>query len=100
MAKSTGLVLAAGGIAVANEIVFAPAAAKAAGQDKFLDPWAQFNWRLIPATLILAAILGGFETIAPDFATGLGGLVVLAVLVSPFGNAKSPLENVATTLGY
>lgn len=96
MARSTPLVLAAGGIAAANEVVFAPIAKDERNPDLFGD----FNWRIIPATLILAAVLGGFESVAPDFAVGLGGLVLLATLVIPVGNAPSPVENIVTALGY
>jgi hypothetical protein len=102
--KSTGLVLAAGGIAAANEVIFAPAAGtgnktgpngnNAAGQ-----ALSDFNWRLVPATIILALVLGGFETVAPGFAVGLGGLVLLSVLIVPVGNAPTPLENIAKVIG-
>jgi hypothetical protein len=102
--RSTGLVLAAGAIAAANEVVFAPAVGtgnktgpngtNAAGQ-AFND----FNWRLIPATVILALVLGGFETVAPQFAVGLGGLVLLSVLIIPVGNAPTPVDNLAKFLG-
>jgi hypothetical protein len=91
--RSTGLILAAGGIAIANEALFAPLA----GQG---TPWKNLNWRLIPATALLAVALGGLEQITPGFAVGLAGLTVAAVLIVPYGTAKPPIENVLKVLGY
>ena len=105
--RSTGLVLAAGGVAIANEVIFAPLAkndltggnpAKVGGFAK--DSLTGFNWRVIPATVILALTLGGLEKLAPDFAVALAGLSLGAVLLIPVGNAPTPLENVVSALGY
>lgn len=90
MARSTGIVLAVGGITAANEVLFAPAA----GQK------VSFNWRILPATAGLALGLAGLERIAPDFAVGLAWLALLTVLVVPFGNAPTPLANANKILGY
>ena len=59
MARSTGLVLAAGGIALANDVVFAPGAS-----------FTNVNWRIIPATAILAATFAGLEKLTPGFEIG------------------------------
>lgn len=88
MARSTGLVFAAGGIALANETIFA-----AKGND-----FGAINWRLIPATAILAIALSGLEDLSPQFAIGLAGLGLLAVLIIPVGNAPTPLANIASFL--
>lgn len=93
MAESTGIVLAIGGITAANEVLFAPLAGHG-------TPWQDFNWRVIPATLLLALALGGLEKLAPGFAKGLAYVGLLSVLVVPFGNAPTPLENVTKALGY
>lgn len=90
MAGSTGLVLAAGGIALANEAVFAPA-------ERGTPP--AINWRIVPATVILAVTLAGLEQLAPGFARGLAGLVVLTVLLVPVGNAGTPLDNLTKMIG-
>lgn len=90
MARSTGIVLAVGGITAANEVLFAPLA----GQK------VSFNWRILPATAGLALGLAGLERIAPDFAVGLAWLALLTVLVVPFGNAPTPLQNANKILGY
>lgn len=90
MAKSTGIVLAVGSITAANEIVFAPLA----GQK------VQFNWRIIPATAALALALAGLEKLSEQFAVGLAWLSLVTVLVVPFGNAPTPLENASKVLGY
>jgi hypothetical protein len=79
-----------GGITAANEVIFAPLA----GQK------VQFNWRILPATAGLALALAGLEQIAPGFAVGLAWLSLGAVLVVPFGNAPTPLENLLTVMGY
>jgi len=86
--SAAGWVLAAGGIAAANEVIFMPLEGHG-------NPATAFNWRLIPATAILAITLTGFEKIAPDFGNALGMLAFLAVLVLPSGNAPSPAENLA-----
>jgi hypothetical protein len=93
MASSTGIVLAVGGITLANEVVFAPVSSGG-------KITSDFNWRIIPATLGLALALGALEHLAPGFATGLAWLCLLTVLIYPFGNAPSPLENISKVMGY
>ena len=90
MAASTGIVLAVGGITAANELVFAPAAGGKVA----------FNWRLIPATAGLALALAGLEHLSRPFAVGLAWLSLAAVLVVPFGNAPTPLDNALKVMGY
>lgn len=89
MSGAAGYVLAAGGLAAANEIFFAPVEG-----GKEVD-FQTFNWRIVPATAILAIVLTGIEKLNEGFGTGLGMLVLLSALVVPYGNAKSPLENLA-----
>ncbi len=90
MAASTGIVLAVGGITAANELVFAPAAG---GK-------VSFNWRLIPATAGLALALAGLEHLSRPFAVSLAWLSLAAVLIVPFGNAPTPLDNALKVMGY
>ena len=85
--------MAAGGIAAANEALFAPLAGRG-------TPWSNFNWRIVPATAILALTLAGLEKVTPGFAAGLGGLAIVAVLIVPYGNARPPVDNVLKVLGY
>lgn len=92
MAESTGFVLAAAGIAAANEAIFAPAA-----QHKPL--WVDFNWRIIPATAIAAIACAGLEQLSEPLGKGLAVLALLAVLMIPVGNAPSPIDNVSKFLG-
>lgn len=93
MAASTGIILAAAGIAAANEAIFAPVAAHK-------PLWVDFNWRIIPATAIAAFALAGLEQIAPALGKGLALLALLAVLMGTTGNAgASPLDNVSKMLG-
>ena len=88
MAQSTGWVLAAGGIAAANEAIFVPA-------ETGKPPDFSSVWRILPATALLALGLAGLEQAVPGFATGIARLLVVAVLVFPVGNAPTPLENAA-----
>lgn len=97
VAGAVGLTLVAGGIAAANEAIFAPVAL-AKNPTEALNPATLFNWRLIPATVLLAFLYGGLEAAAPGFGKGLAGLTVLAVLIVPTGNAGTPLENAATLI--
>jgi hypothetical protein len=87
--KSAGMVLAAGGIAAANEAVFST---MAGGKPSF-------NWRIIPATLILALVLGGLEQVSEPFAKALAGMTLVSVIVLPYGHAPSPLDNAAKLVG-
>jgi hypothetical protein len=92
MAESTGYVLAAAGIAAANEAIFAPVAT---GRPL----WVDFNFRLIPATALAALTLAGLEKLSPPLGKGLAMLAILAVFILPVGNAPSPIENATALLG-
>jgi len=92
MAGSTGYILAAAGIAAANEAIFAPVAT---GRPL----WVDFNWRLVPATAIAALALAGMEQISPPLGKGLAMLALLSVVLVPMGNAPSPIDNASKMLG-
>lgn len=92
MAESTGYILAAAGIAAANEAIFAPAVA-----GKPL--WENFNWRIIPAAGIAALTLAGMEQISVPLGKGLAMLALFSVVLLPVGNAPSPVENATKLLG-
>lgn len=92
MAASTGFILAAAGIAAANDAIFAPAA-----QNRPL--WKDFNWRIIPATAIAALTLAGLEKISEPLGKGLAVLALMTVLIAPLGKAASPVENASKMLG-
>lgn len=91
MAESTGLILAAAGIVVANEVVFVPTI-------EHTDMWSAFNWRIIPATAVAALALAGIEKASPPLGKGLALLALLTVILTPIGNAPSPVENAVTFL--
>lgn len=93
MAKSTGIVLVVGGITLANEMVFGPVAG--GGDIKF-----DVNWRIVPATLVAAALLGGVEQVSEPLAVGLAYIALVTVLFARMGRAPAPIENVAKVLGY
>lgn len=93
MAASTGPVLAAAGVTMANDLVLAPLAGAK----------VTFNWRVLPAAAGLALALAGLEKAAPGFAVGLAWLTVTATLIVPFGaggDAASPIVNAAKAMGY
>lgn len=91
MAESTGFILAAAGIVVANELVFAPVAEN--------QPIFQhFNWRILPATAIAAVTLAALEKLSHPLGVGLSVLALLVVLIKPMGNAPSILDNASTYL--
>lgn len=92
MAESTGYILAAAGIVLANDAIFAPIAT---GQ----TPLQGINWRIIPATAVAALTLAGLEKISPVFGKGLAILALITVVVAPFGNAPSPIDNATKALG-
>lgn len=78
MAKSTGYVLTATGIAFMNELV-----------------QGDFNIRIPVAGGLFALFDAGIEKINEEFAVGLGVLMVIAALTTPF-RGKAPLENLAS----
>lgn len=92
MAESTGIVLTVGAVTAANELLFAPLVP---GGVK-----ASFNWRIIPATAVLAFTLAGLEKLTPGFAVGLAWLSLLTAATQSFGNAASPVDNLLKILGY
>ena len=93
MARSTGIILAVGGITFANEAVFAPLASGGSIR-------SDWNWRIIPATGIAAALMAGLEQISPKLAVGLSYIALITVLFARLGKAPAPMENVAKALGY
>lgn len=93
MAETTGYVLAAAGIAIGNQLIFEPVAEHKSPQ------WNNLNWRVIPATAVAALMLGGIEQVSPPLAKGLAILAIMAVLTMPTGNARSPVENLASFIG-
>jgi hypothetical protein len=93
MASAAGLVLVAGGIAAANEVIFAPLET-----GKGVDV-KSFNWRIIPAATILAITLTGLEKVSEPLGAGLAGLTLLAVLIVPIGNAPTPIDNLSKLVG-
>lgn len=94
MASAAGLVLAAGGIAAANEAIFAPIAQH---KDFTTSIKTDTNlWRIVPATAILALVLTGLEKLSEPLAQGMAGTILLAILVIPVGSAPGPLENMAS----
>jgi hypothetical protein len=92
-ASAAGVFLAAGAVTLVNEAVFAPVSSGG-------KITADFNWRIIPATLLGALALGGLAQVAPGFALGLAGLTLLTVLIVPMGKAGSPVANASKMLGY
>lgn len=93
MASAAGIVVAAGAIEFVNDALFAPIAEHKA-------PWSTINWRIVPATAIMAIMLAGTAKLSPKLGEGLAGLVLLSVLIIPYGNAPSPIENISSVMGF
>lgn len=93
MAATTGLIVLTGSITAANELLFAPLA----GQG---TPWADFNWRIIPATGFMALGMAGLEKVSPQLAWGLSITALVTVLFASFGKAAPPVTNLTKVLGY
>lgn len=93
MAESTGIVITVGAITLGNELL---------GATLNKQTWSasSINWRVIPATAGLALALAGLEHIAPKFAVGLAWLSLATVLIVPFGNQPTPLDNALKVMGY
>lgn len=87
------LALAAGAVTASNELLFAPMAGHG-------TPWKDFNWRVIPATLIFALAMDGLDKISPNLAVGIALTGFLTALLAQFGNAAAPVTNLAKALGY
>jgi hypothetical protein len=80
-------VLLAGGLAAANEAIFAPLAVHQA------ENW-DAAFRIVPATAGLALGLALLEQAASGFAMGLAWLLVVGVLVFPLSKAPPVITNV------
>jgi hypothetical protein len=90
MAQAAGVIIVVGGITAANELLFAPAAGVK----------SSFNWRIIPATAVMAVALSGLEKINSKFAVGLAYIALITVVFAQTGSAPAPAVNLAKALGY
>jgi hypothetical protein len=84
MAKSTGIILVAGGITFANE-------------------WLnnKINWRIVPATLGTAVVFAGIEKLSEPAAVGLATIALISVLIGGITpGVPSPAVQILDTLGY
>jgi hypothetical protein len=92
MAQAAGIVIFTGGLTAANEVLFAPLAGHG-------TPWKDFNWRIVPATVLLAIAVSGLEKVSPKLAVGISYTALITVLFARIGNAPAPLENLAKVVG-
>lgn len=91
---STEWILAAGGLTLANEAIFAPLA----NHDNS-HVLQSINWKVIPATAVAALALAGLDAMAKPLGTILAVLALVVTVVVPFGNAPSPIDNLNKVLG-
>jgi hypothetical protein len=83
MAKSTGIILAAGVITIGNEFIQKPGATFTT----FVRPTAAF--------LLTAAIFSGLEKLDEQAAVGLATIVMITVLIGGINSSyKSPAQEV------
>lgn len=85
---ATGYILAAAGVTLANEAIFAPLAT---GDNQHI--LQTINWKVVPATAVAAIALSGLDAMAKPLGTILAVLALVVAVVVPFGNATSPLDN-------
>jgi hypothetical protein len=79
VARSTAPILAAGGITVANRVVF------------HQQP---VDWRVVTATGLTAAMLALVETASPELALGLAWVALATILLTRVDpNVPSPTES-------
>jgi hypothetical protein len=81
--RSTGPILAAGAISLANHSLLNS------------EP---INWKIPVATGIAAIMVGGIEKIWPEGGLAMGAMLLVAVLFVPVGNKPSPIENLVSFL--
>jgi hypothetical protein len=91
MAKSTGIVLAAGGISFANDWIEKVAQPKA---NETPTP----NLRIPVATLAVALVFAGIEQLNERAAVGLSWIMLITVLVTPI-RGRAPVQNLALLAG-
>jgi hypothetical protein len=84
MAKSTGPILAAGGITWANQTILGAAPSKQSAVENTI--------RLGVATGVLAAIMFGIEKAAPTFAPALAYTALATILLVRVPNKQGKLE--------
>lgn len=91
MASAAGIALVIGSLTAANQLVFEPVITKST---------PEFNWRLIPASIILAGALGGLEKVAPRFAVGIASVMLVTSMFTRIGDRPSPAENLLKAGGW
>jgi hypothetical protein len=84
------IILAAGALTVLNETVLAPAAGSK----------AEFSWKVIPATGILALMIDGLSALNAELAIGISVSVFITVLLAVNGKSGSPVGNLTKAMGY
>lgn len=94
MNSAAGIILAAGTITLANELLDAPYTQGATSVAQYI------NWRVIPATGAAALIFTGLDHVNPAIAKGLAALALFTVLFTRLGNSYSPIEHIAVLMGY
>ena len=84
MARSTGIVLAVGGITMLNEVIL---------HDQ------PFNWKVPIATGIAAVMLAGLENLSPELAVGIAWVALVAVSLTRINpNVPAPAESLAAAI--
>lgn len=84
MAKSTGIILAAGTITTANEFIH-----------------GHFNWKIPVATLGAAVIFAGLEKVSEPAAVGLAVIALVTTLIGGVTpGVPSPAVQILQALGY
>lgn len=94
VATAAGIVIATGGLTLLNEALNAPYS------NGSTDVLSSINWRVIPATVVAALMIGGLASVNEPVAKMVAGLGLIAVLFTRMGNAPSPVEHLVAVMGY
>ena len=84
MARSTGPVLAVGGISFGNQWIFNH----------------NVDFRIVAGTAIAAAALAGLEHAAPELAVGIAYIALITIIFTRVDGKPSPAENLLQATGY
>lgn len=86
MADSTGPILAVGAITIANQSLLS-------------EPQQEIDFRVVPATAIVAIGLALLERASRGLAVGIAWIALVTVLFVRLGRAPSPAENLLKIIG-
>lgn len=96
MASAAGIILAAGGITLASELLAVPLDAGVVSSTAL-----PINWRVIPATGAAALLFYGIDKLNHTLGVGLAAMTLITTLITPMGvRGLPPIQNILEFMGY